>query len=307
MYLGDQRLEQRFGRFPDIGEGNELRTEQGRAEVLLTPGVLLRIGDNSAIRMVSEQLSDTRVELLNGSAIVEVNQNAPDTAVTLIYKQWQMKAPDSGVYRVDTDPARVRVYRGQVSVSTGGKSDPVTVTDNQDLPLAAVLVSEPAPITGGDAFKSWAMNRSQAVSADNAIASEILDDPDQMDQASGLDAGGYTYFPLTGVPSLGINNPYGVSFWSPYQASLNALYFPSYLYTPFYPGWPTAIIIYPRPSTLLPGRLGSLGLRNGLLTPRPTGGLGRPSYSVPTIRTTPSVVRPAVRPAVAPRPAIGHR
>src|SRR6516164_5495593 len=83
VYVGDQRLEQRFGRFPDIGEGRELRTEQGRAEVLLTPGVILRIGDNSVIRMVSSKFSDTRVELLVGSAILEANEPAPDTAVLL--------------------------------------------------------------------------------------------------------------------------------------------------------------------------------------------------------------------------------
>lgn len=37
-FLGNEPLEQKFGRFPDIGEGGELRTTAGRAEVLLTPG-----------------------------------------------------------------------------------------------------------------------------------------------------------------------------------------------------------------------------------------------------------------------------
>ena len=40
--IGMQRLEQKFGRFPDIGEGNELRSEDGKAEVLLTPGEIGR-------------------------------------------------------------------------------------------------------------------------------------------------------------------------------------------------------------------------------------------------------------------------
>jgi len=42
-FLGDEPLEQKFGRFPDIGEGRVLRTALGRAEVLLTPGVFLRL------------------------------------------------------------------------------------------------------------------------------------------------------------------------------------------------------------------------------------------------------------------------
>lgn len=293
VFLGNQQLQQKFGRFPDIGEGNELRTEQGRAEVLLTPGVFLRIGDNSAIRMVSENLADTRVELLSGSAIMETNQNAPDTSVTLQYKDWQVRTPQAGVYRIDAGTDRLQVFRGQAEVSTNGK-DPVTVTDNQTLPLAAVLAPEPSELAPGDQFKSWAMNRSQAVSADNAIAGEIVDDPSQLDAsaaAGGFDASGMTYFPLTGVPSLGISNPYGVSFWSPYQPTLNALYFPTYLYTPYYLGWPTGSMIYPR--TYRPTRIGGAGLRYlpttpGLVIPR-TG--------------TSGMIRSAPRTIVAPRPA----
>src|SRR5579863_9069524 len=78
VFIGDQLLEPRFGRFPDIGEGVELWTERGRAEVLLTPGVFLRLGDHGAIRMLSNQLSDTRVELLHGSAILESKEPVAD-------------------------------------------------------------------------------------------------------------------------------------------------------------------------------------------------------------------------------------
>jgi len=44
VYVAGQPLEARLGKFASIPEGGELRTEQGRAEVLLTPGVFLRIG-----------------------------------------------------------------------------------------------------------------------------------------------------------------------------------------------------------------------------------------------------------------------
>ena len=49
VFLGGERLEQKFGKFPDMGEGRELRTEAGRAEVLLTPGAMLRLDQNSAM------------------------------------------------------------------------------------------------------------------------------------------------------------------------------------------------------------------------------------------------------------------
>ena len=61
VYLGDQPLESHLGKFSSVPQGGELRTEKGRAEVLLTPGVFLRMGESTKIRMVSNQLSDTRV------------------------------------------------------------------------------------------------------------------------------------------------------------------------------------------------------------------------------------------------------
>ena len=132
------------------------------------------------------------------------------------------------------------------------------------------------------------MNRSQAVSADNAIAAEILDDPSQM-ASSGLDLGGFNYFPMTGIPSLGITNPYGVSFWSPYQSTLNSIYFPSYMYSPYYLGWPSGMVVYPR-RAVFPLRIGT-GSRPGVIPPR-----------VPTISPRPTVVRPP-----APRAVVRHR
>jgi hypothetical protein len=281
--LGGQPLEQKFGKFPDLGEGRELRTGQGRAEVLLTPGVILRIADNSGIRMVAQQFTDTRVELLCGSAILEVSQTAPDTAVTLIYKQWQVRAPQTGVYRIDADPAQLRVYRGQAEVSISGKTETMVVKDGENLPLAAVLVPEQTTSFPADGFKTWAMNRSQEVSADNAIASGIVDDPSQM--TGSIDSlAGFNYFPMTGIPSLGIVNPYGVSFWSPYQSTLNSMYYPSYLYTPMYLGWPSGAVIYPRPA-VFPLRIGTTGLRPGVIAPRP-----------PLIAPRPAVVRPIALP-----------
>jgi hypothetical protein len=54
VLLGDQPLEQKFGKFPDIGEGRELRTEQGRAEVLLTPARRAGLPQRRARRLWSE-------------------------------------------------------------------------------------------------------------------------------------------------------------------------------------------------------------------------------------------------------------
>jgi hypothetical protein len=232
VFMGDQPMEQKFGRFPDVAEGAELRTEQGRAEVLLTPGAFLRIGEKSAIRMISSQLSDTRVELLAGSAIFESTQYSKDTSVTLIYKNWRVQLPREGLYRLDAEPAQLRVYQGGAQVAAGDSGNSVQVRSGERLPLAEVLLAENFKDDSGDEFSDWAVRRSQAISSDNSIAAQILDDPSSVDNSSMAFGGGFTYFPMTAMPTLGLASPYGLSFWSPFQPPLASIYI-NPLYLPY--------------------------------------------------------------------------
>src|SRR5579863_8443334 len=100
-FIGDKPVEPKFGQFPDIKENQEFRTEDGRAEVLLTPGVFLRVGENSSVRMLSNRLTDTRVEVLSGSAMIECNEIPKDNAVELVYKKDSIRLQKQGLYRVD--------------------------------------------------------------------------------------------------------------------------------------------------------------------------------------------------------------
>jgi hypothetical protein len=267
VFLGDEQLQQKFGRFTEIGEGTVLRTELGRAEVLLTPGVFLRVAENSAIRMQSNQLSDTRVELLRGSAIVEVSHEAANPPDTVIYKGWQVRIPADSVARIDSEPAQLRVLSGTAEVWTDGDSGIVTVQRGEVLPLASVLVAEPATAPAADAFNIWAMNRSSVVSEDNQIAAGITDDPDQID-TSGVAFGGFSYFPQTGISSLGITYPYGLSFWSPGQSWSNP-YLAVYPYGLLYRRAPAGRFLYPRPITIFPGS-GAIGRPIAPILPRPS-------------------------------------
>ena len=58
----------------EVAPGHVLRTDDGKAEMLLTPGVFLRLASHSAVKMVSPSLSKTTVELLQGEAMVEADQ-----------------------------------------------------------------------------------------------------------------------------------------------------------------------------------------------------------------------------------------
>jgi hypothetical protein len=298
VFVGDERLQQKFGRFPEIREGGELRTELGHAEVILTPGVFLRVGENSAIRMLSTSLSDTRVELLRGSAILEVSHEADNPPDKVIYKGWQVRIPQEGVSRIDSNPPQLRVLSGTVEVASDQEPGIVTARRGEILPFASVLVPEQAATPAEDAFSNWAMNRSSAVSEDNTIAAGIIDDPDKIDTSGVALGGGYTYFPSTGIPSMGITSPYGVSFWSPYQTfnpafnpALNPAYFPGYY--PAYPygylrqGWPGGTSFRP------------IGIPPYIVPGRPVGG----GTTLPRI---PSAPPPRTTPIVAPHAPVPH-
>src|ERR1700737_5507652 len=56
----------------ELQPGQSLDTQVGKAEILLTPGTFLRLGDNSSITMLSPSLTDTELRLDKGRATVEV-------------------------------------------------------------------------------------------------------------------------------------------------------------------------------------------------------------------------------------------
>jgi hypothetical protein len=251
VYVHDQALEPHPGKFQSLAQGEELRTEQGSAEVLLTPGVFLRVGQKSAIRMLGNNLADTRVELLAGSAIVGSDEPTANTSVTLICRNWKVHFLQQGSYRVDFEPPRLWVHQGKAEVSDGATATPVSVEQGMNLPFAAALVPQQSINEPADELSDWSKGRSESISTDNAIAAQISDDPTTFANNSGLGPGTLTYFPMLGLPSLGLgsSSPYGglglsspysglglsglYSAYAPYQSGFNSLYLPGYTYLPY--------------------------------------------------------------------------
>jgi hypothetical protein len=272
VYLGDQLLEPHFGKFPSMAEGAELRTAQGRAEVLLTPGVFLRVGESSAIRMVANALSDTRVGLLAGSVLVDSAEPSLGTSVTLVYKDWNVRFRQKGIYRIDAEPPRLWVDQGGAEVFAGGAGAPVSVEQGMYLPFASVLVPERFIDVPGDALADWAKGRTESISADNAITAQIDEDPASRNYDSEVD--NFAYFPLIGVPSLGSSLSGGYGSFNPYQPGFNSIYLPGYTYRPLLLGLaPGGVRIYPYSP---PRRVGVFPIVPGSHTPLPHTPLPHP-------------------------------
>jgi hypothetical protein len=295
VYLADVPLEPRLGKFPTMAQGAELRTAAGRAEVLLTPGVFLRLGEKGAMRLLANDLADTRVEMLAGSAILDSSGPGADPSVTLIYKGWKMRFPQNGVYRFDAEPARLWVLKGAAEVSVAGTAAPVPVEQGMFLPFETVLLPEPSVGVPADALADWDHGRSESISADNAVTAQIDEDAGSRNSLTGMD--GFTYFPLIGASTLGLGSlglgAYGgYGYANPYQPGFNSIYLPGFTYRPLTLGLPASGIrtyLYPPPRRI--------GISPGI-------GTTIPGPRVPVLRPAP------VRPVVIPRGTVhvgGHR
>ncbi|HEY1207390.1 MAG: hypothetical protein ABSH46_15980 [Bryobacteraceae bacterium] len=198
--------------FPQMQKGSELRTEAGRAEVLLSPGVFMRLGENSAVRLVSDDIMDTRVEFLAGSVIVETADMAKNQALTFTRNGAVFGLLNKGLYRLDGEPPEISVYSGEASVTVGGQSQ--ILKSGRKLRLDEVAVAEKFDTKTGDALLWWARRRDEYLATANVSAAMV--------PQSGYGStsswmwnpffGTYTYLPMSGL----YNSFWGYPFYAPY-------------------------------------------------------------------------------------------
>jgi hypothetical protein len=139
-----------------------LQTGQGRAEMLLTPGVFLRLGDNSSVRLVSPNLGDTRVELLQGRAIVEATEIFKDTNLGVMLNGATVRLDKSGLYSFDADARLVRIFDGKASVQAGDRS--INLDRDRQLTLTPPFKAahfDAKTQAGQDTLYAWSNLRSE--------------------------------------------------------------------------------------------------------------------------------------------------
>jgi len=120
--------------YSQLGSNHVLSTQNGKAEILLSPGVFLRVGNNSEIRMISPELVAPRVEVTRGEAMVEVDWVPKDAQVDVLEHGAQATIRKAGLYRFDSDGSRIEVIDGKLAVTEQdqtrefGKGKEVTLT-----------------------------------------------------------------------------------------------------------------------------------------------------------------------------------
>jgi hypothetical protein len=214
VFVGGQQVQRKFGVFPDLQVREVLRTEDGRAEVLLTPGAFLRVGANSSVRMLSRDLTDTRFEVLTGTAMVECDDIPKNSSLTLVYQGRTIQLEKHGLYRLDTDPPRFRVYDGKAVVQAGSEK-PLTLKRGKQADLETTLVAQKFNAKQADGFYDWNGVRSGYIASANVSAAQSL-----YSSGGGWHASGWLWDPWYGaftfMPAGGVLfNPFGWGFWSP--------------------------------------------------------------------------------------------
>jgi hypothetical protein len=99
-----------------VDPGQILATGHGKAEMLLTPGIFFRLGDNSAAKLVSPDLTKTVVDLERGRAAVEVDQIFPQNNIQILENGNPIQVLKPGLYEFDADRGDVRVFEGKAEV-----------------------------------------------------------------------------------------------------------------------------------------------------------------------------------------------
>jgi hypothetical protein len=242
-YLNDKVVEPKFGQFPDIKENQEFRTEEGRAEILLTPGVFLRLGENSSIKMVSNHLTNTKFEVLTGSAVVECNDVPKDNSIEAIYKGSSIRLDKQGLYRIDTNPARVRVYEGEAVVTDG--SGQLRLKAGKQSNLDGVLLAESFDRKDTDSLYSWSDRRAAYVAQANIVSANTVNNGGYSGYGGyglyngfggyntaflgGSYLGGWAFNPSFGMytylPYSGFGySPFGYTYFSPYTVGYAPYY-----------------------------------------------------------------------------------
>jgi len=149
--------------------GQELSTNAGKTEVLLTPGIFLRIDSNSTVKMISPDLAKTQVELEHGRAGVEVDQIFPQNCVQIVDGGVTTQLIKPGYYEFNAAQPSLTVFKGRAEVlRPNGRWE--TVKGHHELALNDGLREKPMDFNSNlvnDELYNWSSLRSQYLAEEN--------------------------------------------------------------------------------------------------------------------------------------------
>lgn len=195
-----------------MAPGQLLETHQGKAEILLDPGIYLRVDDHSTVKMISPSLTPTQVEVQRGNVGVEVDQLLKQNVVQVINHGVTTQLVKTGYYEFNANDGRLRVFKGQAEVEyannrwakvKGGREMALVSGEKQQ---ATKFQPDPQE----DQLMAWSKLRSQYLAeANNQLAAQYY--------GAGFYPGWYWDPGMWGYTYLG---------WSPFYSPFGWGYYP---------------------------------------------------------------------------------
>ena len=223
-YIADQPLDHNSIGNTTLQVGQLLNTDTGKAEVLLTPGVFLRVGDNASVKMIAGSLNDTELRVDQGHAMVEVDQIYPQNNLRISEGPANVQILKPGLYDFDLHQNQIRVFDGEAVVQEGGRQ--IKLKAGHDLSIAANALEKEVKFDkqamNGDDLYRWSSLRSDYEAEAN------------VDAARGVMADGWYGAGFWGA-GWGPGWGWGGWYWDPWYSGFTFLPVGGIFYSPF--GW----------------------------------------------------------------------
>ena len=219
-----------------------LTTETGKAEILMTPGVFFRVGDNSSATLVSPSLTNTEVSLSKGQAMVEVSEIYKDNLLRVQEDGATTQLLKAGLYGFDANNSDVLVIKGEALVQDGDRYIKVKGGHELDLNDTANLKTHKFNKSAYEASDLYRFSnlRSQYLAEANMDAAGLY-----LGGGPGWYGAGWYWDPFftsyTWIPGDGMFfSPFGWGFYSPWYLPYGPGFYGHYGYwgraRPYYGG-----------------------------------------------------------------------
>lgn len=237
VFLGGEQLNANSIGSTTVDPGQMMSTRNGKVEVLLTPGVFLRLGSNSSARMLAAGLANTEMELEEGQAMLEVDEIRPENNLRIREEGMTVRIEKTGLYEFDLDAHVLRVFDGQAEVATMNQD--VTVKSKHVLSIGddeTVTVEKFNPKKyPGDELYTWSSLRSAYVAEANVNEASYYEQYGWMPGGPFWWGDGwywdpwfdaYTFMPWDGI----FFSPFGWGFYAPWCVYQAPFYGYGYMY-----------------------------------------------------------------------------
>jgi hypothetical protein len=215
VLLNDQPVNPKPSTFSEMKNKDVLRTSaEGRVEILLAPGSFLRLSESSAVRMDSNSLLNTKLTVLEGTALLEVDEFAKDSSLELSIGGSVATVRKAGLYRFEADGAAVKVMQGELAVNSNDELR--RVTEGKMITLTGEFLVTKFDKKAGDELSRWAGRRAGYLSMANVVAARNVSTSGMSFNGNSMWAWNSFFNMYTYIPGRGMfYSPFGYSFYSP--------------------------------------------------------------------------------------------